>query len=89
MENIHIHRNIKLVNNEVDYFKTVMKPNFKSGTLYGPDLIGCEMGTTILKINKAVYIGQAMLDLRKTIMYKSFITIIWYQSMGIRFHYAI
>ena len=35
MENIHKHRNIKLVNNEVDYLRAVMKPNFKSGILYG------------------------------------------------------
>ena len=39
MENICKHRNIKLVNNEVDYLKAVMKPNFKSGTLYDPDLM--------------------------------------------------
>ena len=44
MENIGKHRNIKLVNDEEEYLKTVMKPNFKSGTLLGPDLMGCEMG---------------------------------------------
>ena len=44
MENIRKHRNIKLVNNKEEYLKNVMKPNFKSGTLLGPDLMGCEMG---------------------------------------------
>ena len=44
MENIKKHRNIKLVNNEGEYLKNVMKPNFKSGTLLGPNLMGCEMG---------------------------------------------
>ena len=44
MENIRKHRNIKLVNNEEEYLRNVMRPNFKSGTLLGPDLIGCEMG---------------------------------------------
>ena len=38
MENIRKHRNIKLVNKEEEYLKNVMKPNFKSGTLLGPDL---------------------------------------------------
>ena len=70
MENIHKHRSIKLVNNEEDYLRCVMKPNFKSGTLYGPNLMGCEMGKTILKMNKLVYIGQAILDLSKTVMYE-------------------
>ena len=37
MENIRKHRNIKLVNNEEEYLKNVMKPNFKSGTSLGPD----------------------------------------------------
>ena len=70
MENICKHRNIKLVSNEADYLKAVMKPNFKSGTLYGSDLMGCEMGKTILKMNKPVYIGQAILDLSKMVMYE-------------------
>ena len=32
MENIRKNRDLKLVNNRVDYLKQVMKPNFKSGT---------------------------------------------------------
>ena len=70
MENIRKHRNIKLVNNEVDYLQTVMKPNFKSGMLFGPDLMGCEMGKTKIVPNKPVYLGQAILDLSKKVMYE-------------------
>ena len=70
MENIHKHRNIKLANNETDYLRCIMKPNFKSGVLYGSNLMGCEMGKTILKMNKPVYIRQAILDFSKTIMYE-------------------
>ena len=70
MENIRKHRNIKLVNNEEEYLKNVMKPNFKSGTLLGPDLMGCEMGKIKVVMNKPVYLGQAILDLSKTIMYE-------------------
>ena len=70
MENIRKHRNIKLVNNKTNYLRCVMKPNFKSGVLYGPNLMGCEMGKTVLKMNKPVYIRQAILDLSKTIMYE-------------------
>ena len=51
MENIHRHRDIKLVNNKEKYLKTVMKPNFKSGTLIGPDLMGCEMGKIKVVMN--------------------------------------
>ena len=70
MENIQNHRDIKLVNNKEKYLKTVMKPNFKSGTLLGPDLMGCEMGKIRVVMNKPVYLGQAILDLSKIIMYE-------------------
>ena len=70
MENIRKHRNIKLVNNEDEYLKNVMKPNFKSGMLFGPDLMGCEMGKVKVVMNKPVYLGQAILELSKMIMYE-------------------
>ena len=70
MENIRRHRNINLVNNRENYLRNVMKPNFKSGTLLGPDLISCEMGKVKVIMNKPVYLGQAILDLSKTIMYE-------------------
>ena len=70
MENIRRHRDIKLVNNKEKYLKTVMKPNFKSGTLLGPDLMGCEMGKVRVVMNKPVYLEQAILDLSKLIMYE-------------------
>ena len=70
MENIRKHRNIKLVNNEEEYLRAVMKPNFKSGMLLGPELMGCEMGKVKVVMNKPVYLGQAILDLSKIVMYK-------------------
>ena len=70
MENTRKHRNIKLVNNKEEYLKNVMKPNFESGTLLGPDLMDCEMGKAKVVMNKPVYLGQAILDLTNTIMYE-------------------
>ena len=70
MENICRHRDIKLVNNKKEYLRTVMKPNFKSGTLLGDDLMGCEMGKIKVVMNKPVYLGQVILDLSKIIMYE-------------------
>ena len=70
MENIRKHRNIKLVMTEEKYLHTVMKPNFKSGVLFGENLMGCEMGKIKVVMNKPVYLGQAILDLSKIIMYE-------------------
>ena len=70
MENIRKHRNIKLVTSRESYLKTVMKPNFKSGVCFDENLMGCEMGKTKVVMNKPVYLGQAILDLSKIVMYK-------------------
>ena len=70
MENIRKHRNIKLITSREAYLKAVMKPNFKSGTLFGASLMGCEMGKLKVVMNKPVYLGQAILDLSKIVMYK-------------------
>ena len=48
----------------------VMKPNFKSGVLFGENLMGCETGKIKVVMNKPVYLGQAILDLSKIVMYE-------------------
>ena len=70
MEIIRKHRNIKLVMSRELYFKTVMKPNFKSGVLFGENLMGCEMGKIKVVMKKPLYLGQALLDLSKIVMYE-------------------
>ena len=73
MENIKKHKDIKLITNEKAYLRNVMKPNFKSGMLFGENLMGCEMGKIKVIMNKPVYLGQAILDLSKIVMYYYFI----------------
>ena len=70
MESVRKHRNIKLVTTEEKYLRTVMKPNFKSGVVFGENLMGCEMGKIKVVMNKPVYLGQAILDISKIVMYE-------------------
>ena len=70
MDNIRKHRNIRLLMNRESYLKTVMKPNFKSGVLFGENLKGCEMGKIKVVMNKPIYLGQVILDLSKIMMYE-------------------
>ena len=70
MENIRKHKDIKLITSEKAYLRNVMKPNFKSGVLFCENLMGCEMGKIKVVMNKPVYLGQAILDLSKIIMYE-------------------
>ena len=70
MENIRKHRSIKLVTYREAYLKVAMKPNFKSGTLLGTNLMGCKMGKIKVVTSKPVYLGQAILDFSKIVMYE-------------------
>jgi hypothetical protein len=70
MENIRNHKDVKLVTNEKKYLKYVMKPNFKSSICFSENLMGMEMGKTKVVMNKPVYLGQAILDLSKLVMYE-------------------
>ena len=71
MESVRKHRNIKLVASKEAYPKTVMKPNFKPGVLFGENLMGCEMGKVkVMVMNQPVCLSQAILDLSKIIMYE-------------------
>ena len=70
MENIRKHKDIKLVTNKKAYLRMVMKPNFKSGVLFGENLMGYEMGKIKVVKNKPVYLWQAILDLSKIVMYE-------------------
>ena len=70
MENIRKHRNFKFVTSEAQYLKTVMKPNFESGVRFDENLMGCEMGHIKVVMNKPIYLGQAILDLSKIVMYE-------------------
>ena len=70
MENIRMHKDMKLVTSEKKYNKQVMKPNFKDGRRFSDHLMAAEMGKTKIKMTKPVYLGHVILDLSKTIMYE-------------------
>ena len=70
MENIRNHKNMKLVRSDKKYLKYVMKPNFKDGLPFSKHLFAVEMGKTEIKMNKPVYLRQAILDLSKTLIYE-------------------
>ena len=52
------------------YLRKIMKPNFKSGILFSKNPMGCEMGKIKVVMNKPVYLGQAILDISKIVMYE-------------------
>ena len=68
MENIRNHKDMKLVTSDKKYLKYVMKPNSKDGHPFSKHLFAVEMEITEITMNKPVHLGQAILDLSKTLM---------------------
>ena len=76
MQNDRKHRDIKLVTTEAKRNKLVSEPNYHFTKCISKDLLIMEMKKTEVKIDKPIYLGQAVLDLSKTLMYE-----IWYDYL--------
>ena len=69
IENIRKRQNIKLVDNRKIALKLSKRPNFERATIFDKNLIAAHMKETEVYFNKPVYVGQAILDLSKTLMF--------------------
>ena len=70
MENARNHRDIKLVTTNVQRRKYVSEPNYMTSKCFSKDLMAIEMRKTEVLLNKPVCLGQAILDISKTLMYE-------------------
>ena len=68
MENFREHKDIKLVNNIDSLNKYAREPNMKNIKYFSDNLLAIEMKKTEIIMNKPVYLGQAILDINKTIV---------------------
>ena len=69
IENIRKRQNIILVDNRAKAVKLTSRPNFDRATIFDQNLIAVHMKKTEVFFNKPVYVGQAILDLSKTLMF--------------------
>ena len=69
IENIRKRQNIELVDDRKKALKLSSRPNFDRCTIFDRNLIAIHMKKTEVYFNKPVYVGQAILDLSKTLMY--------------------
>ena len=69
IENIRKRQNIILVDNRDKAVKLSSRPNFNRATIFDKNLIAIHMKKTEVYFNKPVYVGQAILDLSKTLMF--------------------
>ena len=68
MENMSNHRDIKLVTTNERRNKLVSEPNYHTSKQFSENLLAIEMKKTKVKMNKPVYLGQAIFDISKTLM---------------------
>ena len=69
IENIRKRQNVILVDDKAFALKLSSKPNFERSTIFDENLITCHMKKTKVYFNKPIYVGQAILDLSKTLMF--------------------
>ena len=69
IENIRKRQNVILVDNKDLAYKLSSKPNFERSTIFDENLTACHMKKTEVYFNKAIYVGQAILDLSRTLMF--------------------
>ena len=70
MENVRKHRDIKLVTTDKKRSILVSEPNYHSSKRISKDLMIIEMKKVEAKMNKPMYLDQAILDISKTPVYK-------------------
>ena len=69
IENIRKRQNVELVDDRKKALKLSSKPNFDRATIFDEHLVAVHMKKTEVYFNKPVYVGQAILDLSKTLMF--------------------
>ena len=69
IENIRKRQNVVLVDDRRKALKLSSKPNFDRATIFDENLVAIHMKKTEVYFNKPIYVGQAILDLSKILMY--------------------
>ena len=69
IENIRKRQNIQLIDDRDKALKLSSLPTFERATIFGENLIAVHMKKTDIYFNKPIYVGQAILDLSKTLMF--------------------
>ena len=70
MKNVRNHRDIKIVTTDKRRSILASEPNYHSTKYISKDLLIMAIKKTEVKMDKPIYIGQAILDLSQTLMYE-------------------
>ena len=76
MENVRNRRDVKLVVTEERRKKLISEPNYSSCKQFSENLMAIEMRKTEVLMDKPIAVGQAILDISKTLMHE-----FWYDYL--------
>ena len=76
MEQVRNHRDIRLVTTNKRRNQLVSEPNYHSTKWFSEELLATEMRKIKIKMNKQIYLGLAILDISKSLMYEFGMTIL-------------
>ena len=80
MESVRRRANIVLINKASQQKFQVSKPGFKRFTIFDENLVGVELVKPVIELDKAIYVGAAVLDLSKLTMMN-----FWYRILKPKF----
>ena len=80
MENVRKHSSNKLITTERKKNYLVSEPNYHTTKFFTENLLAIEMRKTQILMNKPVYLCLSILDLSKTVIYKS-----WYDYVNAKY----
>jgi hypothetical protein len=69
MESVRKRIKMELVSSDSRIQKLINKPTFKHSTPYNENLSAISLDNKVIKFDKPIYIGFAVLDVSKTLMY--------------------
>ena len=69
IENIRKRQSVEIMDDRKKALKLSSKPNFDRVTIFDEHLVAVHMKETEVYFNKPIYVGQAILDLSKTLMF--------------------
>ena len=70
MENVRSRVNMELVHKAERLVRITAKPTFNRVHIFNDDLVGAHCLTSVIKLNKPIYVGFAILDISKTLMFQ-------------------
>ena len=80
MENLRKHRDIKLVTTDKRRNRLVSEPNYHTTKWFSENSLAIEMKKAKVKMNKPIYLGISILEIRKILMYE-----FWYDYMKLKY----